>query len=133
MFVGETVGPDFGRFVSDHHAFVIPTLTTLYPICGKSEGPATLADPNLGPFIGEGWRRSMEMDKPNPELNHLCSGTDEGIRQLVQAHVPSDGNGCSSSGSTHGASVHVELALLVRDGLSPVQRSRRLPSPRISS
>jgi imidazolonepropionase-like amidohydrolase len=122
MFVGETVGPDFGRFVSDHHVFVIPTLTTLYPICGKSEGPATLADPNLGPFIGEGWRRSMEMDKPNRELNHLCSGTDEGIRQLVQAHVPIlTGTDAPVPGSTYGASVHVELALLVRDGLTPVQ------------
>jgi imidazolonepropionase-like amidohydrolase len=122
MFVGETVGPDFGRFVSDHHAFVIPTLTTVYPICGKSEGLATLADPNLGPSIGEGWRRSMEMDKPNPELNHLCSGTDEGIRQLVQAHVPIlTGTDAPVPGSTYGASVHVELALLVRDGLTPVQ------------
>ena len=122
MFVGETVGPDFGRFVSDHHAFVIPTLTTLYPICGKSEGTATLADPHLAPHIGPGWRPPMEMDKPNPQLNHLCNGTDEGIRQLVQAHVPIlTGTDAPVPGSTYGASEHVELALLVRDGLSPVQ------------
>jgi imidazolonepropionase-like amidohydrolase len=122
MFVGETVGPDFGRFVSEHHAFVIPTLTTLYQICGKSEGAATLADPHLAPHIGPGWRPSMEMDKPNPQLNHLCNGTDEGIRQLVQAHVPIlTGTDAPVPGSTYGASEHVELALLVRDGLSPVQ------------
>lgn len=122
MFVGETVGPDFGRFVSDHHAFVIPTLTTIYPICGESQGPATLADPNLGPLIGPGWRQSMEMDKPNPQLNHLCNGTDEGIRQLVQAHVPIlTGTDAPVPGSTYGATEHVELALLVHDGLTPVQ------------
>jgi imidazolonepropionase-like amidohydrolase len=122
MFVGESVGPDFGRFVSDHHAFVIPTLVTLYPDCGKSEGPATLADPNLGPYIGEGWRQSMEIAKPNLQLNHLCNGTDEGIRQLVQAHVPIlTGTDAPIPGTTYGASVHVELALLVRDGLTPVQ------------
>jgi imidazolonepropionase-like amidohydrolase len=122
MFAGESVGPDFGRFVSDHHAFVIPTLVTLYPVCGKSEGPATLADPNLGPYIGAGWRRSMEMAKPNLQLNHLCNGTDEGIRQLIQAHVPIlTGTDAPVPGSTYGASVHVEMALLVRDGLTPVQ------------
>jgi imidazolonepropionase-like amidohydrolase len=122
MFVGETVGPDFGRFVGGHNAFVIPTLVTLYPICGKSEGPATLADPNLGPYIGEGWRRSMELDKPNPQLNRLCRGTDEGIRQLMKAHVPIlTGTDAPVPGSTYGASVHVEMALLVRDGLTPVQ------------
>jgi imidazolonepropionase-like amidohydrolase len=64
----------------------------------------------------------MEMDKPNPQLNHLCNGTDEGIRQLVQAHVPIlTGTDAPVPGSTYGASEHVELALLVRDGLSPVQ------------
>jgi imidazolonepropionase-like amidohydrolase len=122
MFVGESVGPDFGRFVSDHHAFVIPTLVTLYPDCGKSEGPATLADPNLSPYIDESWRHSMEMAKPNPELNHLCNGTHEGIRQLARAHVPIlTGTDAPVPGTTYGASVHVELALLVRDGLTPVQ------------
>jgi imidazolonepropionase-like amidohydrolase len=122
MFVGETVSPDFGRFVSDHHAFVIPTLATLYPVCGQSQGQATLADPSLAPYIGPGWRPSMELDKPNPKLNHLCNGTDEAIRQLVRAHVPIlTGTDAPVPGSTYGASAHVELALLVHDGLTPAQ------------
>ncbi len=64
----------------------------------------------------------MEADKPNPQLNHLCNGTDEGMRQLLKAHVPIlTGTDAPVSGSTYGASVHVEMALLVRDGLTPVQ------------
>ena len=122
MFLGDTVGPDFGRLVSEHHAFVIPTLTTLYPVCGKPQGPATLADQHLGPYIGPGWRTAMEADKPNPQLNHLCNGTDEGMRQLLKAHVPIlTGTDAPVPGSTYGASVHVEMALLVRDGFTPVQ------------
>jgi imidazolonepropionase-like amidohydrolase len=121
MFVGETVSPDFGRFVASHHAFVIPTLSTLYLICGKSEGPAILADPDLGPHIDAEWRQSVGM-KPNPQMNHLCKGTDEAIRQLVQAHVPIlTGTDAPVTGSTYGASVHAEVALLVHDGLTPVQ------------
>lgn len=121
MFVGETVSPDFGQFVASHHAFVIPTLTTLYLICGKSEGPAILADPNLSPHIREEWRSSMAM-KPNPQMNHLCAGTDEAIRQLIRAHVPIlTGTDAPVPGSTYGASVHAELALLVHDGLTPIE------------
>lgn len=66
MFLGHTVGPDFGRLVSEHHAFVIPTLTTLYPVCGKSQGPATVADQHLGPYIGPGWRPAMEAGRVPP-------------------------------------------------------------------
>src|SRR5204863_9819021 len=39
MFVGESSSPDFGRFAAAHHVFVIPTLSTVYGDCGKSEGP----------------------------------------------------------------------------------------------
>src|SRR2546429_5762269 len=64
----------------------------------------------------------MEMAKPNPQLNHLCNRTDEGIRQLARAHVPIlTGTDAPVPGTAYGASVHVELALLVRDGLTPVQ------------
>src|SRR5438034_6382467 len=64
----------------------------------------------------------MEMAKRNLQLNHLCNGTDVGIRQLVQAHVPLlTGTDAPVPGTTYGASVHVELALLVRDGLTPLQ------------
>jgi imidazolonepropionase-like amidohydrolase len=122
LFVGDTVGADFGRLVSAHHAFVIPTLTALYPTCGKSQGQVTLADSNLGPYIGPGWRQSLQIDKPNPQLNHWCKGTDAAIRQLVDARVPIlTGTDAPIPGSTYGASVHVELALLVADGMTPIQ------------
>jgi imidazolonepropionase-like amidohydrolase len=122
MFVGESVTPDFGQFAGSHHVFIIPTLSVVYLDCGKSEGAAVLADPHLAPYIGEEWRHSMEMPKPDPSKNHFCKGTDEGIRQLIQAHVPLlAGTDAPVPGATYGASVHGELALLVRDGLTPVQ------------
>jgi imidazolonepropionase-like amidohydrolase len=122
MISGDSVSPGFGDFVASHHAFVIPTLSTIYLDCGKSEGPATLADARLGPYIGQEWRQRMEMAKPDATRNHFCKGTDEGIRQLIQAHVPIlTGTDAPVPGTTYGASMHGELALLVRDGLTPVQ------------
>ena len=79
-------------------------------------------DPYLGPYIAGGWRKSMEVPKPDSTKNRLCNGTDEGIRQLLQAHVLIlTGTDSPIPGTTYGASVHGELALLVLDGLTPVQ------------
>jgi len=122
MFRSETVSSDFGQFVASHHAFIIPTLSTLYWDCGKSDGPAVLADRHLGPYIHEEWRPRLEIPKPDPTKDHLCSGTDKGIRQLIHAHVPIlTGTDAPIPGTTYGASVHSELVLLVHDGLTPIQ------------
>jgi imidazolonepropionase-like amidohydrolase len=64
----------------------------------------------------------MEMAKPDATKNHFCNGTDQAIRLLVQAHVPLlVGTDAPVPGTTYGASVHGEMALLVRDGLTPLQ------------
>jgi hypothetical protein len=47
---------------------VIPTLATLYPVCGQSQGQATLADPNLAPYRS-GMAQSMELDTSNPKVD----------------------------------------------------------------
>lgn len=121
LFVGATAGSDFGKFAAAHHVFIIPTLTTLYLICGKSEGPAIMADPKLGPNVDQQWRGMMDM-KPNPALNHNCNGTDDAIRQLSREHVRIlAGTDAPVPGSTYGASIHAEMALLVRIGLTPIQ------------
>lgn len=122
MFLGDSVDPDFARLAKRHHVFVIATLSTLYLDCGKSLGPAVLADPHLGPFVDKQWQGSLGMPKPDASANHLCRGTDEGVRQLVREHVPVlAGTDAPAPGTTYGASLHGELELLVKDGMSPVQ------------
>jgi imidazolonepropionase-like amidohydrolase len=122
MFAGESVGADFGEFAASHHVFVIPTLSVVYLDCGRSQGPNLLADPHLGPYIPERWRRSLEMAKPDPSKSDSCKGTDEGLHQLLRANVPLlAGTDSPAPGTTYGASLHSELALLVRDGLTPTQ------------
>jgi len=122
MFSGESIGPDFGELVASHHMFVIPTLATVYWDCGESQGSAVLADAHLGPYIDEEWLGGMKLPQPDPTRNNFCKGTDEGIRQLMDHHVPIlTGTDAPVPGTTCGASVHAEMALLVRDGLTPVQ------------
>jgi imidazolonepropionase-like amidohydrolase len=122
LFLGDSVSPGFAQFAAAHHVFVIPTLSTLYLNCGKSQGPALLADAHLGPHIAEQWHGTMNMPKPDPSANHLCTGTDQAIRQLTAAGVPLlTGTDAPAPGATYGASVHGELELLVQDGLTPPQ------------
>lgn len=120
LFTGESAGPDFGRFVKERSAFVIPTLSTLYVSCGQAVGPDLLADAHLQPFIRPEWRggltRTWPLKKPS------CKGTDEALRELVQAGAPVlAGTDAPGSGTTYGASMHGELALLVKAGQTPLQ------------
>jgi imidazolonepropionase-like amidohydrolase len=120
LFVGATVSRDFARRVSDHHAFVIPTLGVLHGICGQPNGPAILADPLLGPFIGRDYRPMMSMSLVTKGRTNSCTGTDEAMRQLAMRHVPIlAGTDAPTPTQTFGASLHGELATLVAAGLSP--------------
>lgn len=122
LFLGESVSADFGQLAATHQVFVIPTLTTLYLNCGRSPGPAILGDEHLGPYISEQWHGSMSMPKPDPSANHLCVGADKAVRELAKAGVPLlTGTDAPAPGATYGASVHGEMELLVRDGLTPTQ------------
>jgi imidazolonepropionase-like amidohydrolase len=122
LFLGDSVSADFAWFVASHHAFVVPTLSTLYLNCGRSGGPAILADPRLRPSISKEWIASMSMPKPDPSANHLCAAADDALRQLTKAGVLLlTGTDTPAPGATYGASVHGELELLVNDGLSPIE------------
>ncbi|HWZ98038.1 MAG TPA: amidohydrolase family protein [Candidatus Dormibacteraeota bacterium] len=122
LFSGDSVSPTFGDFAASHHVFVITTLSAAYLTCGKSEGPAILADPYLSPYIDEKWRSMMASVKPDSSKNHFCKGTDEAVHELMQAHVPIlAGTDAPVPGSTYGASLHGEMEMLVRDGLTPMQ------------
>jgi imidazolonepropionase-like amidohydrolase len=122
IFEGEPSSPDFGQLAASHHIFVIATLSTIYGDCGKSEGPSLLADPYIAPFILPAWRHGMEIPKIDPSQNHICNSSDDAIHQLLASHVPIlVGTDAPVPGTTYGASVHGEMMLLVRDGLTPIQ------------
>ena len=87
LFVGDTARSDFGQFAASHHIFVIPTLTTLKMVCGKSVGRSLLTDPHLRPYIDNEWRQRLPVPV-DPSRNHFCQATDDAIRQLIAAQVP---------------------------------------------
>jgi imidazolonepropionase-like amidohydrolase len=120
LFVGSTVSPDFGRYAAAHHIVVIPTLTTEYLRCGRSNGAAVANDKRLMPQTFGAYTSMLSQARSNSGLS--CAATDEGIKELRDAHVPIlVGTDAPVPGSTYGASTLDEMALLVADGLTPVE------------
>jgi Imidazolonepropionase and related amidohydrolases len=121
MFMGELASGQLGQFAARHHAFVISTLSVLYEVCGRSDGAALLADSRLQPFIKPEWRDPLTA-KWVPPTGLTPAGTEAGMRDLIRAQVAIlAGTDSPGPGTTYGASLHGELALLVQDGLSPLQ------------
>jgi imidazolonepropionase-like amidohydrolase len=128
MFIGDAAGDDFGRLASGRHLFVIPTLSTLYGVCGKPQGPALLADPRLGPQI-PAEQRAPSVRPEDPSRNHLLKATSEVMHQFVHENVAVLAGTDTAPPLTaalfgvaaYGATLHGELKLLVDEGMTPAQ------------
>jgi imidazolonepropionase-like amidohydrolase len=118
LFVGPKVSADFGRFAASRGVFVIPTLSVLYSVCGRSDGPDFLKEPDTMKFVKEQFRPLLEM--PAIPSTVSCDAAPQAIRQLVAANVPVlAGTDAPAPGLTYGASLHRELEHLVNAGLTP--------------
>lgn len=114
---------EFGTFVAQHHAFIIPTLTVLEGFVRVASGASLVDDSRLSPYLT---RETIALLKttfpPNPAApkNISYAFAEEAIQQLKAANVPLlAGTDAPNPGTSHGASIHRELELLVQAGLTP--------------
>jgi len=124
----DTLAHDFGVFVASHRAFVVPTLTVLESICDGPSGARLIGDQRFAPYLSDFDKRMLvtSFDQVNRQLGRVApkwfreySVAEASVRQLRAAGVPLlAGTDAPNPGSTHGASLHRELELLVRAGLS---------------
>ncbi len=121
IFYDSEGSDDTVRAVHDAGAFVVPTLAVIEAVAGSGGGSELAADPLIAPFLMPDQRGSLERDfgRELPEvLEHALRNT----RALHEAGVPIlAGSDAPNPGTTHGASVHRELELLVTAGLTPAE------------
>src|SRR5262245_38355649 len=123
LFVDRAPGPDFGKFVAGRHAFVIGTMTVLQAICRIPGGESLTTDSALAPYISPSDAANLKKMFPSrqgAQANYAVA--EETVRQLKAAGVPIlAGTDAPNPGTSHGASLHLEMELLEHAGLTAAE------------
>ncbi|ROZ84378.1 amidohydrolase family protein [Gordonia sp. OPL2] len=124
LFMDQPPTPEIVRAIKDSGVFVVPTLVTLGSLAGEHTGETLAADPRAEGLLPAEWRENLQacwhLGGPS-RLDYSI----EAARQLHAAGVPllmgTDAASIGVVGTAHGISVHAEMKLLVRAGLTPVE------------
>jgi imidazolonepropionase-like amidohydrolase len=123
LFIDRAPDPDFGRFVAEHHGFVVPTLAVLQSALGQGAGAKLVKDEALAPYLSpedEGQLKKSFPARVGAQTNFGYA--EAAVGQLKAAGAPIlAGTDAPNPGTTHGASLHQELELLVQAGLTPAE------------
>ena len=111
-------------------AFIVPTLSLNESLCGIASGASLVTDPRVAPFLsGFSTKNLGESFRLHPPHKLDFSSVLTSVARLHAAGVPIlAGTDAPNPGTAHGASLHRELELLVRAGLSPVEALRAATS-----
>jgi imidazolonepropionase-like amidohydrolase len=120
LFADSAPAPDFAQLVAAHHAFVVPTLDVLESVAGVAGGQLVTTDPRLAPYLSSDNVSNLKRGFPKFSTALSEKYAEQTVAQLKAAHVPIlAGTDAPNPGTAHGASIHRELELLVRSGLTP--------------
>ncbi len=124
LFADKTPAADFGQLAARHHAFVVPTLTVLTSITGKSGTGDLAGDAHFARYLSQQSMGTVKGSFPFPKTAppRSVAVADAAIKQLLAAGVPIlAGTDAPNPGTAHGISLHRELELLVHAGLTNTQ------------
>jgi imidazolonepropionase-like amidohydrolase len=122
LFADSAPASDFGTIVAKHHAFVVPTLDVLESVSGIASGESLTTDARLEPYLTADDISSLKRSFPKFPTAPSEKYAEQTVVQLKAAHVPVlAGTDAPNPGTSHGVSIHRELELLVRSGLTPTE------------
>lgn len=110
--------------IADAGIAVGPTLATIENTLGEQGGAAVAGDPRLAEALGDDRKRRLTSDVSGWHGRQLppYARAEDNVRRLADAGVTLlAGTDAPNPGTVFGASLHRELELLVRCGLSPAQ------------
>jgi prolyl oligopeptidase len=126
LWADQPPSPGTARRMAEVGMFVVPTLTILERTPGRAGGATLIADERTGPLLDPEAVRNLEAEVARPDWYDTVV---ESLRALHRAGVAIlAGSDAPNPGTTHGASMHRELELLVAAGLTPVEALRAATS-----
>ncbi|CAG7620152.1 amidohydrolase family protein [Rhodococcus opacus] len=115
----------------DAGVFITPTLSTVGSLASDIDGTHLANDDRARPLIPASWRENLcqcwQLGSPG-SIGHAIEATRRMHEAGVDILAGTDAAGIGVVGTAHGVSMHGELELLVRAGLSPVQALRAATS-----
>jgi imidazolonepropionase-like amidohydrolase len=123
IFSDRAPDPEFPRMVAARRAFVVPTLTVIESVTGVAGGATLATDSSLANALSPTDSTDLKKTFPaRPGAKASFAAAEEAVRKLKAARVPIlAGTDAPNPGTLHGASIHRELELLVKAGLTPVE------------
>lgn len=122
VFVDAPVSPDLVAAAVEHDAFVVPTLSVLASVAGVGEGAKLATDRRLQPLLSGEQIGQLKAGFPGAGRAQLFDNALRSVAALHDAGVTIlAGTDAGNPGTAHGASLHGELELLVRAGLTPTE------------
>ena len=111
----------FLKQASEH--FVVATLAVQDSLSGAGSAQALMKDARVSPYLSTDQRQALATAFPPAwQQPKFIANALHNIGVLHAAHVPVlAGTDAGNPGTTHGASLHAELALLVKAGLTPLE------------
>ncbi len=127
LFVDQGADDELVRAAQQSGLFVVPTLTVLESVAGTASGQSLTTDERLAPYLTTAEIESLNRAFPSRDLSFATA--EATVASLHRARVPIlAGSDAPNPGTTHGASLHRELELLVSAGLAPVEALRAATS-----
>ena len=121
LYFNDAFDPEFGRLAARNKVFVIPTLSVLKSMSGTSDVSAITEDPHLSSYLNLMDIQMITMSFPFETSRAAYEAAENALKQLKAEAVPIlAGTDAPNPGTTYGASLHCELDLLVKAGLSPL-------------
>jgi len=123
IFADKPPDAGFGAYVAAHHAFVVPTLTVNESTTGVGSGTSLASDTHLAPYLDPDEMTNLKASFPKrPGATVKMENAFDAVRQLKSAGVLIlAGTDAPNPGTAHGASMHREIELLVKAGLTPAE------------
>ena len=119
LFVDQLPDAAFVQRAAASHTFAIPTLSVLEYICGVADSTSLINSSALSPYLSSMNKTQLQQRTPYRFGTYIIA--EETVRQLRAVGVPILAGTDAPFGPIHGVSLHHELALLVKAGLTALE------------